>query len=302
MNTDRPFLGILLMLGFCVLVPISDSLAKLLGGQVSLGEIIFARFALQSLILLPLLLWSGTGLRMPAGTQFLTWLRTLTHLVSMCMMFTALRYLPLADTVAIAFVMPFIMLFLGHFVLHETIGPHRIIASGVGFLGTLLVIQPNFVNTGWPALLPVGVALGFAIFMLITRKIANKVDPIKLQTVSGIQATVLLIPLFVLFPNTPALAITMPDQSILLMLLGMGVVGTIAHLFMTWSLRYAPSATLAPMQYLEIPFSTLFGWLIFQDLPNGLAALGICITVAAGLYVIVREQRLSRQPVVPPAV
>ena len=60
---------------------------------------------------------------------------------------------------------------------------------------------------------------------------------------------------------------------------------------MTWSLRFAPSATLAPIQYLEIPFATLLGCLVFGDLPNGLAALGIAVTVAAGLYVIHRERR-----------
>ncbi|MFT5744154.1 MAG: drug/metabolite transporter (DMT)-like permease, partial [Paracoccaceae bacterium] len=57
----------------------------------------------------------------------------------------------------------------------------------------------------------------------------------------------------------------------------------------------------APMQYLEIPIATVIGWLIFRDLPNGLAAVGIVITVAAGLYVIVREQRLSRLPAPPAA-
>jgi len=59
---------------------------------------------------------------------------------------------------------------------------------------------------------------------------------------------------------------------------------------MTWSLRYAPAATLAPMQYLEIPVATLFGWLIFGQLPNTLASIGIAVTMAAGLYVILRER------------
>ena len=80
------------------------------------------------------------------------------------------------------------------------------------------------------------------------------------------------------------------------LLAGLGVLGTLAHLFMTWSLRFAPASTLAPMQYLEIPFGTLIGWLVFSDLPNGLAAIGICITMAAGLYIILRERKLSRPP------
>ena len=63
---------------------------------------------------------------------------------------------------------------------------------------------------------------------------------------------------------------------------------------MTGSLRYAPAATRAPMQYLEIPFATLIGWLIWTDLPDGLAAVGIAITVASGLYIVARERNLSR--------
>ena len=71
---------------------------------------------------------------------------------------------------------------------------------------------------------------------------------------------------------------------------------------MTWSLRFAPSATLAPIQYLEIPFATLIGFLVFGDLPNGLAALGIAVTIAAGLYVLHRERRAgTTELAAPPA-
>ena len=85
------------------------------------------------------------------------------------------------------------------------------------------------------------------------------------------------------------------------LLLALGLLGTFAHLMMTWSLRFAPSATLAPMQYLEIPIGTAIGYMVFGDLPDGLAAVGICITVAAGLYIILRERAMSRLPA-PPAL
>ena len=64
---------------------------------------------------------------------------------------------------------------------------------------------------------------------------------------------------------------------------------------MTWSLRYAPASTLASMQYLEIPIATLVGWVIFNELPNTLASLGIGLTVAAGLYAILREHRAAKE-------
>lgn len=295
MTHDRPYLGVMLMLAFCVLAPLGDSIAKLLGGVVALSMLIFVRFVIQAVILIPLVAISGAGFKLPHG--LLTWvlLRTLLHIVGIGLMFTALRYLPLADALAIAFVMPFIMLLLGHFAMDEHVGLHRLVACAVGFVGTLLVIQPNFVEVGYPALIPLGVAIVFALFMMVTRKIARAVEPIKLQAISGIQATVGLGFFLAVFPpNTDLLPQSFSTETWLL-LIGMGIIGTLAHLFMTWSLRFAPASTLAPMQYLEIPFGTAIGWLIFADLPNGLAAVGICMTVGAGLYIILRERRLSKQ-------
>ena len=299
MQQDRPFLGILLMLGFCVLAPLGDSIGKLLGGVIGLGVLVFVRFSVQALVLLPIVLWRGDGLRLPPGTLPLILARTILHICGIALMFLGLRYLPLADALAIAFVMPFIMLLLGYFVLGEEVGPHRLVACAVGFIGTLLVIQPNFAEVGAPALYPLGVAVVFALFMLVTRKVAKQLDPIKLQTISGLQATALLTPFLILLPQHPEFALEAPDGSTIALLAALGLLGTFAHLMMTWSLRFTPSATLAPMQYLEIPVGTVIGYLIFKDLPNGLAALGICITIGAGLYIILREQRLSQRKAAP---
>lgn len=294
MSHDRPFIGILLMLAFCALAPLGDSIAKLLGDSIALGVLILIRFAVQAGLLLPIVLWQRMKLHLPARLLWWTLLRTLLHITGIGMMFSALRFLPLADAVAIAFVMPFIMLLLGHFFMNEVVGLHRTSACAVGFVGTLLVIQPNFVEVGYPALLPLGVALIFALFMMVTRKIARDLDPIQLQTISGFQAVVLLSPLLAFWPAARGgFQFELPVETWTL-LIGLGVIGTLAHLLMTWSLRFAPASTLAPMQYLEIPFGTAIGWLVFSDLPNGLAAIGICITVLAGLYVILRERRISR--------
>ncbi|MEJ6403549.1 DMT family transporter [Yoonia sp. 2307UL14-13] len=296
MSADRPFLGVLLMLAFCVLAPLGDSIAKLLGGAVALGLLLLVRFVLQAAILIPIVFRSGQNLRLPNGMLILTLLRTGLHIVGIGLMFTALRYLPLADALAIAFVMPFIMLLLGHFAMGEEVGLNRLIACLVGFFGTLLVIQPNFIEVGYPALYPLGVAMVFALFMMVTRKIARAMDPIKLQAVSGLQATMMLTPIILVWPDLQGAGLTGLDAATIWLLLALGVIGTLAHLFMTWSLRFAPASTLAPMQYLEIPFGTAIGWMIFSDLPNGLAAMGIFVTVAAGLYVILRERQLSRRP------
>ena len=302
MSQDRPVLGILLMLGFCMFAPLGDALAKLLGGQIDVAQLVAIRMSVQAVVLLPVVFIMGLSLAPAFGRIRLITLRAILHMLGIGLMFLSLRYLPLADAVAIAFVMPFIMLLLGRFALNEEVGSRRLIACLVGFIGTLLVMQPSFAEVGWPALLPVGVAFIFAFFMLTTRQLAKDVDAITLQLVSGVLACVILIPiLLVLAPlDAPGFQITMPATGTWGLVLAMGLLGTAAHLLMTSALKFAPSATLAPMQYLEIPIAALLGWLIFQDFPNGLAFLGIVITVLAGLYVIYREQRLSqlkpRQP------
>lgn len=283
------------MLGFCLLAPMGDATAKLLGDDISVGFLVFVRFTLQVAWLMPFVWFANHP--MPRGKRLIrmTALRTVLHICGVGLMFASLQFLPLADAIAIAFVMPFIMLLLGKVFLGEEVGPHRLSACAVGFVGTLLVVQPNFVDVGLPALLPLGVAVVFSLFMLVTRSIAKDVDPIGMQAMSGIMAIPLLAAALIMFQSVPFFEITPIIGIDWLLLLLLGTLGTVAHLLMTWSLRFAPSATLAPMQYLEIPIGTVIGYLVFRDLPNGLAAIGIAITVAAGLYIILREQAIARR-------
>lgn len=304
-DTDRPLLGIALMLGFCLLAPFGDALAKLLGSEMAVGQLVTLRFAFQALILVPLTLATGRVWRMDAGTLGFVVIRTILHITGIALVFTSLLYLPLADAIAIAYVMPFILLLLGFWFLGEEVGWRRLVACAVGFGGTLMVVQPAFSEVGWPALLPLGVAVTFALFMLVTRRIAGQTDPVGMQAVSALIALALMGPVMVLTPAgaLPELAWISPTGRGWILITMMGVAGTGAHLLMTWSLRYAPASTLAPMQYLEIPFATVVGYMLFGDLPGPLATLGIAVTMGSGLYIVMRERAIHRaRPPVPQAV
>lgn len=293
---DKPMLGISLMLAFCLLAPFADALVKLLGPEMAVGQLVTLRFAFQAAILVPLTLATGRAWRMDGRTLIHVALRTVLHVTGIALMFTSLLYLPLADAIAIAYVMPFILLLLGFWFLGEEVGWRRLAACVVGFAGTLMVIQPAFSDVGWPALLPLGVALVFSLFMLVTRRIAGHTDPVGMQAVSALMALALMVPVMALTPRgtLPELAWIAPTERGWWLITAMGVAGTLAHLLMTWSLRYAPASTLAPMQYLEIPFATAVGFAIFGDLPGPLAGLGIAVTVAAGLYIVMRERAMHR--------
>lgn len=295
---DRTYTGVLLMLGFCVIIPFGDATAKILGTKLPLFEILFWRFALQAVLLLPFMLAAERPALHGRLTAMIA-LRTGLLIGGMGSMYASLRVLPLADAVAIAFVMPFLLMLLAWLMLGESIGPRRLAACAAGFVGTMMVIKPSFVDVGAAALLPLAVAVFFAFFMLTTRRIAREIDPIPLQAISGLMAAAALLPVVLAgrwLGAAPAEGEPAGAMLVLLVVL-LALIGTVAHLSMTWSLRFAPASTLAPMQYLEIPFATLVGWMVFGDLPDGMAALGIMVTIAAGLYVLHRERRAQAEVV-----
>ena len=295
MISDRPLIGFLFVFVFCLLAPLGDALVKVVGVGAPLMMLMLSRFVFQTVSLVPMVLVLRRGFSTGRHVFGLICLRSLFHIAGIGMMFTSLRLLPLADAIAIVFVFPFILLFLGRFILDETVGRDQIIACVLGFGGCLLVIKPSFAEVGLFALLPIVVAFAFSTFMLITRSIAKECDPISLQATSGTVSTAILLLIWLLAGNDAPydLAITLPaTERIGWLLFAIGALGTAGHLCMTIALRFAPSATLAPLQYVEIPVATFLGWLFFRELPDGLAALGIMITICAGVFVVMSERQM----------
>ncbi|MGR3435233.1 MAG: DMT family transporter [Shimia sp.] len=302
MRPDRPLLGIALMAGFCVLAPLGDAISKLLTASTAIAVIVLARFAAQALLLGPLALAAGRPFAVPPHLRAAFYARTALHVAGLATMFAALRHLPLADAIAIAFVMPFLLLLLGWRFLGEAVGPARLGACAVGFAGTLMVVQPAFAEVGAAALLPLGVAVIFALFILVTRQLARAVDPVALQALSGGLAMAVLAPALALAAGAGWVEVAVPSARDAALLAATGATGAVAHLAMTLSLRFAPATTLAPLQYLEIPVAAAFGLAIFGDFPDGLALAGIGVTLAAGLFVVWRERRsLAASPTPPRA-
>ncbi|MEM6308219.1 MAG: EamA family transporter, partial [Pseudomonadota bacterium] len=157
-----------------------------------------------------------------------------------------------------------------------------------GFIGTLMVVQPSFATVGWPALLPVATAFLFTGFLFLTRRITPYIAPIDLQAVNGVCAVVMMLPLLAwgTAQGIGEIRLVPTTQTQLIYLLGVGLLGTLAHLSMTYALKFTKPTTVAPVQYLEIPFGAAFGFIAFTDIPNGMAAFGICIVILSGLLVL----------------
>jgi len=300
---DRTVAGILCMIAFTVLAPVMDSFAKATPEVIVVGLILAVRFGFQVATLIPLALSLGMAHRPNLRESGLHLLRGFLLLLATGLFFSALRHMPIANAISIFFVEPFILTLLGGLLLGEDVGRRRIIACLVGFGGALLVIQPSFAELGWVALMPLGTAFCFAGYMIMTRSMAQKIHPITLQGYTAAGATVIIVPLLVIFDGTgnAALDPVVPQGLAIWTLLGVGVIATVSHLFISFALRMAPAATIAPLQYLEIVVATGLGYWIFGDFPNALTWVGIVIIVGSGLYVFAREQANSirRRPLPP---
>ena len=296
-SSERILTGVALMLGFCLTAPLLDVAAKLASDTVPVGQITTARFVVQCVLMAPFVLIMKLSLHVPRKHWFGLLFRAVFLFVATFCFIAAIRVMPLADALAIVFVAPFIVLLVGKFYLGEDVGPRRVGAALVGFVGVLFVIQPSFAVFGAVALFPLGTAVAFAFYILVTRGLSRQVHPVTLQFYTGLIASLICIPVmfFAQGSGSNLLDPVWPQGIVWLWLFGVGFFATLSHMMMTYALSLAPSATLAPLQYLELPVATLLGYLVFHDFPNTLSQIGIVIIISTGLYMIHRERVTARK-------
>jgi drug/metabolite transporter (DMT)-like permease len=288
-----PLTGVLLMAAGAALAPGIDVFAKLVPHEIPVAQVTAARFIMQSSLLLPIAAFLAV-LHLPSRHEIgLHLIRATLIMVATGLFFTALRAMPIADAIAVFFVEPFMLTLLGAWILKETVGPRRIIACVIGFIGALFVIQPSFADTGAVALLPLGTAACFAIYMILTRQMAQQMHPLAMQSYTALAAVALSVPILIMADGSGIAGLdpAWPSAFAIQMMIGVGVMATIAHLLISFAMAYAPASTLAPLQYLEIVAATILGFMIFDDIPTPTTMFGVTIIIASGLYVLARERK-----------
>ncbi|MCC6000401.1 MAG: DMT family transporter [Pararhodobacter sp.] len=281
------------MVLFCLSAPLIDVAAKMASQHVTVTQVTFARYGFQLLLMLPFMLVAGGAWYLSRGVFQMLLLRAAVGLVATYSFVAAVQAMPIADALAIVFVEPFILLALGFLLLGEQVGPRRIIASLIGFAGALLVIQPNFAVFGAVALWPLVTAVAFAFYILVTRRLSGDLPPVAMNFHTAWLAVLLILPVLGLghVQELPLLALSWPAPVVWLQLFCVALAATISHLFISYALRFAPSATIAPLHYLEIVSAAALGWLFFRDWPNLTSWAGIVIITASGLFIIWREHK-----------
>lgn len=286
--------GIMLMICGMAILPMLDASAKWLGQTLPASEVSAGRFIIQMALLYPFLYMLGHRLTLKSFSLTEA-ARGFCLAIATWLFFLALKVLPMAEAISIFFIEPMILTLLAALVLGEAIRIRRIMAIIGGFIGAIIVIQPSFEIFGWPALLPLGTALFFACYMLITRIVAQVKHPLESQISMSLYALITVILLALLnnqFAFEP-LAWRLPTLSEYGVLFLLGATATTGHIMVVFALQKADAGLLAPFQYLEVVTASLLGYLIFQDIPKDTTIIGVSIIIASGLYLIHRERRAN---------
>ena len=288
---DRAALGMAMMLVAWALFSLVDSSVKwmTLAGYHAL-HLAFMRFAVHGAMSAALVLRGGRmAVRPTRGEVGLLLLRAGLLMSSTLLNFFALRYLPLSLTAAIMFSAPLIVAALSGPLLGERVGPWRWGAVVLGFTGVLVVIQPFGEAFHWASLLMVCCATTFALFAILTRRLAGTIPAETMQLYMGIVGTSALLPFALATWQTPQ------DLREWAVLFGIGFWAWAGHEIFARATSYSDASVLMPFQYSFLLYMTCAGYVLFGTVPTQTTLAGAGLIVASGLVIWWRETR-SRRP------
>ncbi len=290
--------GILFMVAGMSLAPLMDGTAKYLSSYISPVEVSLGRFLCQALIVLVIALFMGRSLNsLMKEVNRIQLIRGACLAICSIFFFSALKYMPLADAIAIFFVQPMILTVLSALVLKEKVGIRRWSAVVVGMVGALIIIRPGSSALGWPSLLPLAAATSFAVYLVLTRKLAGSASLLGIQFATGVAGVLTLTPIMIIASalGFEAAGWTMPELPHLPLFVMMGIISFASHGCIVMAFDRAPASVLAPLSYTEIISATIVGFVLFGDVPDMYVWLGVALIAGGGLYIAHRERTAARR-------
>ncbi|MEW5425152.1 DMT family transporter [Amorphus sp. 3PC139-8] len=280
--------GVLLMTATAALFACLDTTAKFLGQWLPSAEVAWIRFLTHTVfVALILRVWSRPE-TIATRRPVLQVVRGALMFATTALNFAALQYLQLAEAVSIMFAAPLVVTALAGPMLGERVGLRRWAAVLIGFCGVLVITKPGFGTLHIGVILSLGSMITYAFYALFTRLVGATESAESMIFYSGLVGAVGLAPVAVPMFEWPAWW-QVP------FLLATGAFGGFGHFLLIKAYKIAPASTLAPFIYTQIIWMTLFGYLIFDDVPGLSTLVGASIVAVSGLYILHREHRLARQ-------
>jgi drug/metabolite transporter (DMT)-like permease len=210
--------------------------------------------------------------------------RSLLLFLSTALNFTSLQYLQLAETMSIVFATPLLVALLAGPLLGEWVGPRRLAAIGVGFLGVLVITRPGLGTIHPAALLSVAGSVAYALYAIMTRILASHDSSQTTMVYSGLAGVVVMTPLLPFVWTTPSSLLTW------VLLVATGGFGALGHWLLILAHARAPAPILSAFIYTQIVWMLALGYIIFGDWPDYWTLAGSGIVIASGLYLLYRER------------
>jgi len=269
-----------------VMLPIMDGFAKYLSVDMPVLQITWARYFFTVVFTLPVMFFFYRKQLVWTDKPKLQLVRGLILLFANISFFYAISVISLAKALTLAFIAPLIVTAFSPMLLGEKVGVRRWTAVIIGFVGSLVVIRPGFVELNLASFSALGTGVMYGFYLIITRKLSTSDNPLLTLLLTGVVGLVAV-------SGAMPFVWVNPSLSQWLMMASIGIFACVGHLFLILSLKYADASKLAPFSYFEIITNITIGYYFFSDFPDNWTFLGLAIIVISGIYISRREATIK---------
>ena len=285
----RNQLGVLYGIASVACFAMMDASVKWLD-MFPVGQVLFSRFFFG---LIPILLLVPRG-------EFKTFYKTsrpklhafraITGTLAIIALFIALREIPLADVVSLTFGGPIFVTLGSIFFLSEKVGIKRWLAVLIGFFGMLLIVKPAYEELNIYYIFPIIFCIFFACVALSIRSLSSTEPNYRIALYFSLLSMIVGL-------LTLPFGWVMPNKFELFLLIFTGLVGSVANILLTVSLRYAEASLVTPTKYLNLVFAILLGYFIWSEIPKLLTLVGAGLIIISSVIIFMRESELKKKVV-----
>ena len=285
----RNQLGVLYGIASVACFAMMDASVKWLD-MFPVGQVLFSRFFFG---LIPILMLVPRG-------EFKTFYKTsrpklhafraITGTLAIIALFIALREIPLADAVSLTFGGPIFVTLGSIFFLSEKVGIKRWLAVLIGFFGMLLIVKPAYEELNIYYIFPIIFCIFFACVALSIRSLSSTEPNYRIALYFSLLSMIVGL-------LTLPFGWVMPNKFELFLLIFTGLVGSVANILLTVSLRYAEASLVTPTKYLNLVFAILLGYFIWSEIPKLLTLVGAGLIIISSVIIFMRESELKKKVV-----
>ena len=285
----RNQLGVLYGIASVACFAMMDASVKWLD-MFPVGQVLFSRFFFGLIPILMLVPRSEFKTFYKTSRPKLHAFRAITGTLAIIALFIALREIPLADVVSLTFGGPIFVTLGSIFFLSEKVGVKRWLAVVIGFIGMLLIVKPAYEELNIYYIFPIIFCIFFACVALSIRSLSSTEPNYRIALYFSLLS--MIVGLFTL-----PFGWVMPNKFELLLLIFTGLVGSVANILLTVSLRYAEASLVTPTKYLNLVFAILLGYLIWSEIPKLLTLVGAGLIIISSVIIFMRESELKKKVV-----